>query len=244
MAQGRISVILAAGGRGTRFAHTGRDTTSLPKQYIDLGGYPIFVWSLECLMRCESVRDAVIVAPPDVVTETERQIDLLAEKFAGKEIRVVPGGASRQESVYLGLCALESNAPDFVMIHDAARPFLTPEIVNRVRDSVMAGGACTVAIPASDTIKKVSDGIVSETLSRESLYLVQTPQAGKFSWLIDAHRKALLEGSVVTDDAAILEMNGHRVSIVDGATYNIKITQPDDMILAKALLHIVLHDRL
>jgi 2-C-methyl-D-erythritol 4-phosphate cytidylyltransferase len=155
---------------------------------------------------------------------------------------VIIGGATRQESVRKGIEHLSesSQSPDFVIIHDAARPFLTNEMIGATIKSVTEHGACTLGIPLTDTIKRVSDGVICETLDRSSLYLIQTPQAGRFDWLLAAHRKAAREKFQTTDDAAILEFGGHAVSIVPGSKYNLKITNPEDMAISEALAPIIL----
>ena len=204
----------------------------------------MYVWSLLTLLEQPWIRDLVIVAPPDMVPEIKQATLPLLEKFPPRALNVVAGGNTRQESVYLGLQAMSNSPPEFVMIHDAARPFLTAEIINRVNEGVLKYGAVTTGVPPSDTIKRIDNLAVVETLDRQSLLLVQTPQAGKYDWLIDAHRSAHENGIATTDDAAILEAAGHRVGIVRGAYFNMKVTQPEDLILAEALAAIVFKDRL
>ncbi|HEY9789152.1 MAG TPA: 2-C-methyl-D-erythritol 4-phosphate cytidylyltransferase [Candidatus Obscuribacterales bacterium] len=238
----KISAILAAGGRGTRFAAPGTD--ALPKQFIELKGYPIFVWSLEALLSSPAVADAIIVSPPDMVTNVKHHLDRVRHRLHDKSVHVVPGGATRQESVYLGLLSLEERQPDYVLVHDAARPFLTTDILDRFVVQMIEKGACSTAIGVTDTIKRVEGSQVVETIDRESLMLVQTPQGGRFDWLLSAHKQAARDEKATTDDAAILEMSGHQVSIVGGAAYNIKITRQEDLVLADALASILFTDRL
>ncbi len=253
----KIAAILAAGGSGARFTASLQSQnqaaggslphavdSSRPKQFLELNGYPIFVWSLRCLLASPSVACAIVVTPPDMVTEVQGHLKVLASKFPNKKLNVVPGGDTRQASVHLGLLALEEEKPDYVVIHDAARPFLTNDLLERFLTALITTGACTTALPASDTIKRIEKGKVVETLNRESLILVQTPQGGKFEWLIKGHALAAKEEKATTDDAAILSLAEHEVSIVDGATYNVKITRAEDMILANALAAILFTDRL
>jgi 2-C-methyl-D-erythritol 4-phosphate cytidylyltransferase len=237
------AAILAAGGRGTRLS-AGASKGALPKQFMELRGNPIYVWSLTTLLAVPSIREAVMVVPPDMVQSVKDKLGELSDQFPGKALNVVPGGDTRQASVFNGLKSLKPNSPEYVLIHDAARPFLTKEIVDRVLEGVTTFGACTTGVPPADTIKKVDGQIIAETLIRDELLLVQTPQAGKFSWLIEAHDRAEKSGIATTDDAAILELAGHKVGIVRGASYNVKITQPEDLILAEALASIVFADRL
>lgn len=238
---------MAAAGRGLRFGGG-----STPKQFIELLGIPIYVWSLSTLLKSKRISRAVIVAPPDMVPVIRDQLPEQAARLNGKPVLVVAGGDTRQRSVYLGLRSFANDppqdpaisSPDYVLVHDAARPFLTDEIVERVIDGVIKFGACTTGVPPSDTIKKVIGELVLETLSRDSLVLVQTPQAARYDWLLAAHAHAERQEHATTDDAAVLEFAGHKVGIVSGAPYNLKLTQPDDLILAKALASIVLADRL
>lgn len=255
----KIAAILAAGGMGARFAaslnaqegasalvsHKKQSAAvRVPKQFLQLKGCPIFVWSLEILLASPSVACAIVVSPPDMVTEVQAHIKPLGSRFSEKKLKVVPGGETRQQSVYMGLVALEEEGPDYVLVHDAARPFLTSELLERFLACMVATGACTTALPASDTIKRVDHGKLAETLDRESLILVQTPQGGRFDWLLQAHKKAANEEQATTDDAAVLSLAGHDVSIVNGASYNVKITRAEDMVLADALAAILFADRL
>ena len=240
--QPKISVVLAAGGRGKRFAADG--DSDKPKQFLELRGYPIFVWSLRTLLSSPVVADAVIVAPPDLIAPLKQQLDSVSSFLCGKDVKVVPGGATRQNSVYLGLLELEEGETTHVLVHDAARPFLSTDIVNRCTDAAIRDGAFTTGIPVADTVQRIADGQIIETLDRDTLMLVQTPQGGRFDWLIEGHRQALDDDKATTDDAAILAMSGHRVSIVDGASFNLKITRPDDLVVAEALAAILFTDPL
>ena len=164
----------------------------------------------------------------------------------GKEkISVITGGATRQESVRKGIehLATVPTPPQYVLIHDAARPFLTQTMIDNTIKCVTEHGACTLAIPLTDTIKRVKDGLIEATLDRASLYLIQTPQAGRFDWLLSAHRQAAQKQFETTDDAAILEFAGHQVSIVSGSRYNLKITNPEDLTIGQALAPIILKDQ-
>jgi len=234
-----FAAVLAAGGSGLRFG-----SGTMPKQFVELLGVPIYVWSLSALLENDQIRRSVIVAPPDMVPVIAKQLHEHVSRLRGKPVNVVAGGDTRQRSVYLGLKSLSDDPVDYVLIHDAARPFLTGEIVDRVIDGVIKYGACTTGVPPADTIKTIDGELILETLSRDLLLLVQTPQAARYDWLLAAHARAENEGLATTDDAAVLEFAGHRVGIVRGAAYNLKLTQPDDLILAKALASIVLADRL
>jgi 2-C-methyl-D-erythritol 4-phosphate cytidylyltransferase len=215
-----------------------------PKQFIELETIPIYVWSLSTLLRHPAISRAVIAAPPAMVATVGRQLGKYVPLLHGKRVDLIPGGDTRQKSVYLGLQKLRATPVDYVLVHDAARPFLTADLVDRVITGVIKYGACTTGIPCSDTIKRVSGEQVLETVSRDNIALVQTPQAARYDWLLAAHAKCQAEGHATTDDASVLEYAGHRIGIVRGASSNIKITEPDDLVLAKALASIVLADRL
>jgi 2-C-methyl-D-erythritol 4-phosphate cytidylyltransferase len=234
-----IGAILAAGGRGLRFGGG-----AMPKQFLELLGLPIYIWSLRTLLENRRISRAVIVAPEDLVSTISDQVGAYRSKLGDKPVYVVAGGDTRQRSVYQGMRSMSGSSVDYVLIHDAARPFLTGEIVDRTIDGVIKYGACTTGIPPSDTVKTVEGEHVVETLSRDKLVLVQTPQAARYDWLVAAHERAEEAGHATTDDAAILEFAGHRVGIVSGAPYNLKLTHGDDLVLAKALATIVLADRL
>lgn len=235
-----FAVVLAAGGQGLRMG----TTDGAPKQFIELENIPIYVWSLSRLLSHPAISRAVIAAPPNMVATVGRQLAKFVPFLHGKRVDIVPGGDTRQKSVSLGLQKLRANPVDYVLVHDAARPFLTHALVDRVVNAVIKYGACTTGIPCSDTIKRVSGEEVLETLSRSDIALVQTPQAARYDWLLAAHEKCECEGVSTTDDAAVLEYSGHRIGIVRGASTNIKITEPEDLVLAKALATILLADRL
>jgi 2-C-methyl-D-erythritol 4-phosphate cytidylyltransferase len=227
------AAILLAAGIGARCTRPGDKS---PKQFLSIAEHPVWVWPFLAFAGHKEIDRIVIATLPDMV-DTIR--DKVAKMSSNKEVIVTAGGATRQESVRLSLAKLKSSAPEFVLIHDAARPFLTSQIISDTLDGVRKYGACTTGITASDTVKKVADGVIVETLDRNCLVLVQTPQAARFEWLVEAHDKALKERISVTDDAAILEHAGHKVVIVKGSPHNLKITQAEDLALADALATIV-----
>ncbi|MBX9877507.1 MAG: 2-C-methyl-D-erythritol 4-phosphate cytidylyltransferase [Candidatus Obscuribacterales bacterium] len=227
------AAILLAAGIGARCARPGDKS---PKQFLSIGKYPVWAWPFLAFANHTEIDQIVVATLPEMV-DTIREA--IANLPCSKDVTVIAGGATRQESVRLSLTALSKSNPDFVLIHDAARPFLTAQIISDTLDSVRKYGACTIGVTASDTVKKVVDGVIVETLDRNSLVLVQTPQAARFDWIMKAHEKARQEGLSVTDDAAILEQAGHKVVIVQGSPHNFKITQPEDLALADALASII-----
>jgi 2-C-methyl-D-erythritol 4-phosphate cytidylyltransferase len=233
-----IAAVIPAAGSGNRFRESEKD---LPKQYQPLAGAPIYWWSLSTMCGHSEIECVVLVVAPDMVKNATS--GLYDMPIQGKEkISVIAGGLSRQESVRLGVEHLGAGppTPQYVIVHDAARPFLTTDMLDATIKCVTEHGACTLAIPVTDTIKRVRDNLIEETLDRTSLYLIQTPQAGRFDWMLSAHRRAAAERFETTDDAAILEYAGHRVSVVSGSRYNLKITNPEDLLISEAIAPIVL----
>ncbi|MBX9722136.1 MAG: 2-C-methyl-D-erythritol 4-phosphate cytidylyltransferase [Candidatus Obscuribacterales bacterium] len=230
-----FAAIIAAGGSGSRFA---KGSQGVAKQFLHFRGLPLYAWSLLALSKYDQLQQIVVVTPSDMVPKTNDEIkDLVAAHNLRPKISVIAGGASRQASVFCGLKELEESGdpPDFVIVHDAARPFLDIQTVESVSKKVIECGACTVGGSVTDTIKKVKNGLIVETLVREELIAVQTPQAANFALLLSAHREAALAGFATTDDAALLEWAGHEVFVLEGPKYNLKVTDPLDLMLAEAL---------
>jgi 2-C-methyl-D-erythritol 4-phosphate cytidylyltransferase len=211
--------------------------SSTPKQFLALGGLPILVHTLRILQDAKSVSEIILSVP-----EADREHclrDIVASHGLKKIAQVVAGGPHRQDSVRLALQALgESGRPgDLVLVHDAVRPFITVDMVERVIAAAAKSDAAIVAIPMRDTVKAVDEqGCVQETVDRRRLWLAQTPQVFRRGLLQEAHRKAQLEGFHATDDAQLLEWLGYRVAIVEGSSENIKITRPEDVAIGEAIL--------
>ncbi len=230
-----VSAILVAAGTGSRCVRSG---SAMPKQFLQLLGRSMYTWPLTALRDHPAVDRVVLVTLEEMVASVQEEID----KMDGStEIIVIAGGATRQESVFNGLDRLAKvdPTPSHVLVHDAARPFLLPDLISETITTVGAHGACTTCIPASDTIKRIHDGVIMETLDREFLVQVQTPQAARFDWLYEAHRSARECDLATTDDAAVLEAAGRKVSVVMGSPYNLKVTRPEDLILAEALAEFI-----
>jgi 2-C-methyl-D-erythritol 4-phosphate cytidylyltransferase len=232
----QVAAILAAAGSGTRLASS---TNGQPKQLVNLAGRPIYVWSLLAFAAHPQIATIVVVTLPELICVVEEEVQKLSIK---KQVLVVAGGATRQESVYFGLKALDGHSarPEFVLVHDAARPFLNAGLIDACISGVTTYGACTTAVYASDTVKTVESGVIIETLDRQSIVLVQTPQGARFDWLLAAHKIADEKGHGTTDDAALLEYAGRKVAVVAGSPLNIKVTAAADLqmsdILAERLL--------
>jgi len=211
--------ILAAGGTGERMA------ASLPKQFVTIGGRPVLARSFEVL-RAGGCSPIVVVAPAEHMEHTRSLLSPSAD------VAYVTGGATRQDSVRAGLASIESET---VVVHDAARPFASPELVRLVVRALRDADAAVVALPLDETVKRVESGRVVETVDREGLWRSQTPQAFRTSVLKQAHDRALREGRVATDDAQLVELMGGTVAVVEGSSDNIKITQPSDLELGEVL---------
>ena len=206
------SAIVVGGGRGDRFG------ASEPKQFLPLHRRPMLLWAAEAFVRSKLVKHLQLVVPEDYVGRTRQ---LMAEQ--GLDCGVCVGGATRSASVRAGLAALPP-ATEIVAVHDAARPLVSPTLIERVLQSAFEHGAVVPALPIAETVKRVSAGWVSATVDRRALWAVQTPQAFTLSLLQRAHR-ALREG---TDDAQLVEECGERVHVVEGERSNIKVTTPAD----------------
>ncbi len=215
--------IIVAAGRSERM-------DGVDKIFTALMGRPLLVWSLAAFKECDAIERVVVVAAPNAVGRVR---DLCAEWRFAKVTAVIAGGETRQDSVRAGLDAAEDAA--IVAIHDAARPLVTADLIERGVAIARETGAALCAIPARDTVKQV-DGdppVVRATHDRAHMWLAQTPQVFDRALLLDAHARAT---STATDDAALVEAAGHEVRVYEGAPSNFKITTQEDLITAEALL--------
>jgi 2-C-methyl-D-erythritol 4-phosphate cytidylyltransferase len=204
------------------------------KQFLLLGGKPILAHTLRCFEEAPEVSEIIPIVPVD---EMENCLEQCVESQSLRKVkRVVPGGSQRQDSVYNGLKAVEPDT-DFVMVHDGVRPFVSEECIRQLLTALKDYDGAILAVPAKDTIKEVSaDCVVCKTLDRRRCYQVQTPQAFRFDVLKDAFARAYADGFYGTDESSLVERCGGSVKVVVGSYANIKITTPEDMVLAEALL--------
>ena len=217
-------VIVPAGGLGTRMG------SRRPKQYLGLGHAPILVTTLRALGRARGIAGIVVAVPEAHVAATRR---LLARLRVPRILEVVAGGADRQESVWRALQRIPEGA-ERVVVHDAVRPFIDAALVARVLAAAAASGAATCGIPVRETVKRVTDGAIEDTIPRQGLWLTQTPQAFTRALLWEAHDKARRDGFAGTDDAVLVERLGVTVAMVQGLAQNLKITTPEDLQTARA----------
>lgn len=225
---------MPAGGTGTRMSS--RTGGQLPKQFLLLNGIPILARSCLAFLEIEAVHALVVAAPADYYQQTQTILQQYLSHDQWAKIRLVHGGATRQDSVAAGLRALPDNV-ELVLVHDAARPLIDQETIGRCILAAMQHGAAIAAVPVHDTLK-LSDGknCVLRTVDREGLWRAQTPQAARRDLLDRAFAEALQKNISLTDEAALLEAMDIPVHLVEGSARNLKITLPEDLRLASALL--------
>jgi 2-C-methyl-D-erythritol 4-phosphate cytidylyltransferase / 2-C-methyl-D-erythritol 2,4-cyclodiphosphate synthase len=214
-----VTAIIAAGGRGERFGGT------QPKQLLSIGGRTILERSVMAFLTHPSIDDVVVALPKELA---DHPPDYLTN--AAKPLRVVAGGARRRDSVAAAFGAVPDRS-EIVVVHDAARPFASADLIERTIAAAAESGAALAALASRDTVKQVRDHVVRATLDRQTIFLAQTPQAFRRSVL----RDALAISGDATDEASLAERAGHTVRIVEGEASNIKITTSDDLVIAEAI---------
>ncbi|ANU15795.1 2-C-methyl-D-erythritol 4-phosphate cytidylyltransferase [Planococcus maritimus] len=221
----KYTVVLPAAGSGKRMK------AERNKLLLELSGKPIFIYTLEVFDKdphCEGMWLAV--------KEEERQlIEDYVERYAIRKVRgYATGGAERQDSVRAGLEL--AGQSEIVLVHDAARPFISPVVIRELVEQASESGAAIAGVPVKDTIKKVREAVITETVDREELWMIQTPQAFRYDLLLEAAQRAQADGFLGTDEAMLVERMGHPVQIVESTYDNVKMTTPDDLIYGKAIL--------
>ena len=220
-----VSAVIAAAGSGSRMK------SSVNKQFLLLDGIPVLAHTLKVFQNAEIIDEIVIVASEKELLS----IGELVDKYNITKVKsITKGGATRQESVK---CGLEKISGSRVLIHDGARPFVTIKQIEEVAQKLLYCSAAAVGVKVKDTIKRVNkDNVIVETLDREELVQIQTPQGFVSNVIIDAHNRAEKEGILVTDDCALAEYMGIDVYVVEGSSRNIKITVPEDLEIGEAFL--------
>ena len=225
----KCSAIVLAAGQGKRM------NSKVQKQFLELDGRPIVYYSLRCFQDSPLIQEIILVTGKDNIVFCR---DEIVNRFGlSKVTGIVAGGKERYDSVYEGLLACDE--PEFVFIHDGARPFVTKDILERGLEGVKKTGACVIGMPSKDTIKIADEqGCVESTPRRDRVWTVQTPQIFGFSEIkraYDRARETNMDG--ITDDAMVMEQYGEkRVCFAQGSYQNIKITTPDDLVIAAGFL--------
>ncbi len=210
-----------------------------PKQFLELGGEPLVIFTLRRLAACAAITDFILATRGEELTSLE---DRVSKARLGRPARVVHGGDTRQQSVANALAQVAPET-EIVLVHDAVRPFITPEQVDRLIAEARARGAAILGIPAIDTVKEVKRAslpqdvaLITSTIPRERIVLAQTPQAFQYAILCEAFARAKQDDVTASDEASLVERLGREVFVVLGSERNLKITRPSDMDLARFYL--------
>jgi 2-C-methyl-D-erythritol 4-phosphate cytidylyltransferase len=203
-----------------------------PKQFLQLAGRPVIFHTLKVFEECDSIDEVIVVLP---AAESAGFLSLAGKYGVRKLARVVPGGVTRADSVKRGLMAIRSATAEIVAVHDGVRPFVTVDEINNTVAAAQADGAAILVAPVTDTIKEISDTSVLKTLDRSILRRALTPQCFRYEVLYEAYQHADVNDPSLTDESALVEQLGRRVSIVEGSARNIKITTAEDLIIAEAI---------
>jgi 2-C-methyl-D-erythritol 4-phosphate cytidylyltransferase/2-C-methyl-D-erythritol 2,4-cyclodiphosphate synthase len=220
------SAIVVAAGSGVRLGR------SEPKAFVKIGGRTMLSYSLRVIASISLIKELVITVPEGFEGAARAEVTATSVRIP---VKITCGGAERQDSVRIAL-ALTSSDSDVVVVHDAARPLATATMFEACLEAASRAGGAIAAIPLADTLKRVVDGAIVETIARAGLWQAQTPQAFRRDILVAAHRRAVDQRILATDDADLVERNGIRVEVIEGSTANIKITTPPDLAIAEALV--------
>jgi len=222
----KVSVIVVAAGEGKRMG--------AEKQFVELGGIPLCIRACVAFDGINNIGEIILVVSP-------KNVSMAKEHVSGHKLKkvkkIVPGGDVRQASVYNGLKELAADS-EYVLIHDGARPLLSPELVEKMLSELVGKDAVVLAVPVSDTVKQIDERcVVSKTVERKDLWAAQTPQGFRVSLIREAHEKAIKEGISATDDAVLVERTGKDVNILMGSYENMKITTPLDLVVAECIIN-------
>lgn len=223
-----VVVLIPAAGMGRRMG------AAVNKQYLPLYDRPILAHTIALFEDHPRVDRIHVIIPAAEMAQCRAEV--LEPHGFRKVGELIAGGAERQDSVRNGLLACGAEPDDVVLIHDGVRPLMPAAVIDRVIDRVIAEGACVVGVPVKDTIKQVQDGLITGTPDRRFLWQAQTPQAFRFGQILRAHEQAVEDGFCGSDDASLVERLGLPVGMIEGSYRNIKITTPEDLLLARAFL--------
>jgi len=221
------TAIIAAAGTGTRMA------CDRPKQFLQLAGVPIIIHSLKRFEECDSIQEVIVVLPAE---ESAGFLSIAGKFHLRKLVKVVPGGATRADSVKRGLLAVRAATAEIVAVHDAVRPFVAVEEIERVVNAARENGAAILTAPVVDTIKEVDGEQVVRTIDRKKLRHALTPQCFHYELLCRAYEQVDVNDPTLTDESSLVERLGEPVTAIEGSSRNIKITTRRDLLLAEALL--------
>ena len=225
----KSTAIVLAAGQGKRM------NSKVQKQFLLIKGKPVLYYSLSCFQNSREIEEIIVVTGKDSINFCKQEI---IEAYGFSKVKaVIAGGRERYDSVYAGLCACEDS--DYVFIHDGARPFLTEDMIRRGKEAVLASGACVIGMPSKDTIKIADEnGMVASTPSRSLVWNIQTPQIFSYTAIREAYERARQKNMAdITDDAMVMERFGNmKIKLVEGSYENIKITTPEDILVAEKIL--------
>ncbi|MCD5401252.1 2-C-methyl-D-erythritol 4-phosphate cytidylyltransferase [candidate division NPL-UPA2 bacterium] len=225
----KVTTIIPAAGRGERMKGK-----KIGKQYLPLGGKPILVHTLLAFEECPSIEEIILAVREEEIGYC--QLDIVKRFGLGKVKEIVAGGERRQDSVYNALKKVRKDC-HIILVHDSVRPFVTRKIIQRAIEEIRVHKAVATAVPVTDTIKEGNgQGFVEKTLNRDCLWSIQTPQGFESHLIKEAYSRAYEENFYGTDDASLVERMGHSVKAIEGSHENIKITTPEDLIIAEAIL--------
>nr|WP_288976103.1 2-C-methyl-D-erythritol 4-phosphate cytidylyltransferase [uncultured Blautia sp.] len=225
----KSTAIVLAAGQGKRM------NSKVQKQFLLIKGKPVLYYSLSCFQNSREIEEIIVVTGKESINFCKQEI---IEAYGFSKVKaVIPGGNERYDSVYAGLCACEDS--DYVFIHDGARPFLSDDMIKRGKEAVLVYGACVIGMPSKDTIKIADEnGMVESTPSRNRVWNIQTPQIFSYTAIREAHERARQQNMAdITDDAMVIERFGNmKIKLVEGSYENIKITTPEDIVVAEKIL--------
>lgn len=225
----KSTAIVLAAGQGKRM------NSKVQKQFLLIKGKPVLYYSLSCFQNSREIEEIIVVTGKESINFCKQEI---IEAYGFSKVKaVIPGGKERYDSVYAGLCACEDS--DYVFIHDGARPFLSNDMIRRGKEAVLDYGACVIGMPSKDTIKIADEnGMVESTPSRNKVWNIQTPQIFSYTAIREAYEKARQQNMAdITDDAMVIERFGNmKIKLVEGSYENIKITTPEDIVVAEKIL--------
>ena len=237
----KVSTIIVAGGKGIRISTAstevgypeGEGEADSYKQFLPLAGKPVLVHTISAFDVVPLIDEMIVVVPAEKVNYCRS----LIKKYKIKKVAgIIPGGKFRQDSVYNGLLKIGRKKPDAVLIHDGVRPLITSALIQKCIENIRKVGAVILAVPVKETIKLARKSFVEKTLERSRLWSVQTPQCFNYDLILKAHKEAKTDGFLGSDDASLVERLGLPVKVEMGSYENIKITTPEDFILAQEII--------